>query len=331
MTSTGGDAGGGPAAEDTPGPSPWAAEEEAVLNEGAREAEADAAAPRQYAATKPGRWNPFRRERHNLDVQRVEMDDDQARFDEGVEADVAAGRLAVPAGGPITPAEESDALEHPWPGHSYEETVARNRQLAAGASGAPAAPAAPRTGTAGPPPGNLPVTPAAVPAAEPEMNDGGLVNRGVSRVMRGSFDSSIGHADAAQADEGTEEAARAAGETAAEADTERRTIEAQAAGVARTAPGSAAAQDAAAAAAQAEQDANQAIAASLDADQAAVDAKQSVHVLHSDTATGEVAYQRATGDLGAATKDLTDEDRLEQRVEADEAAVGIPPPPAPPS
>jgi hypothetical protein len=56
-------------------------------------------------------------------------------FEKEVEGEIASGKIAVPAGGPLTPEEIHEAEMHPWPGHSMEETVARMRSGQGGQPG----------------------------------------------------------------------------------------------------------------------------------------------------------------------------------------------------
>jgi len=84
----------------------------------------------------------------------AEQDDSQVAFEDQVVSDIDDGAISVPAGGPVSPAEEAWVLEHPWPGHTNREAIDRERAArgvgTAGGS-APSGPAAePRR--SGPPP-----------------------------------------------------------------------------------------------------------------------------------------------------------------------------------
>jgi len=126
---------------------------------------------------------------------------------------------------------------------------------------------------------------------------------------------------AVDATEATDVAARAVGEMAAQADQERLAIEAQVAGIERSAPGTPQARDAEAAVSLAEHDADEAVAKSLDAGAADEDARASegTRFLHrsADPERAEADEHRALDDESVAGRDLADIDGLEARVAHD--------------
>jgi len=173
------------------------------------------------------------------------------------------------------------------------------------------------------PTGQPPVPP---PEDDPEMLRGGRLDHATGNA----YERWIDKGSAEDEDEATQEAARVAGEMALEADDECRKIEAEVANIEAQAPGSIAAQEAEAIKARVEQDADQAVNASLDSDAAATDAQQRDTRRHPDPATAKADYQRATADVGVATKDLVDEESLEKQLDAAAKGTLPPPPPDPP-
>jgi hypothetical protein len=111
----------------------WATGEEAKLEQIEQATESDEDREARITARSDS-WGPFRREAHNKAVQQVEFDQMEVGLEKQVEGEIASGKIAVPAGGPLTPKEIHEAEIHPWPGHSMEETVARMRS---GQSGQP--------------------------------------------------------------------------------------------------------------------------------------------------------------------------------------------------
>ncbi|HMD45536.1 MAG TPA: hypothetical protein VKG43_05220 [Acidimicrobiales bacterium] len=113
----------------------WAAHDEAALVGDAAAAEEDEERRSGWAEGHPGRWNPFRREHHNVEVLDAGQDAHEAAFEREVASELQTGAISVPAGGPVTPEEEMWVLEHPWPGHTNREAIERERAARAGTTG----------------------------------------------------------------------------------------------------------------------------------------------------------------------------------------------------
>lgn len=115
----------------------WTKKEDAELVQLEQATQADAERE-ATAASKPDRWHPIRRERHNASVEQYETDKMEVGFEKGIESEIDSGEIAPPPGGPLTPAEIHEVETNPWPGHSMDEAVARLRANEASESVAPA-------------------------------------------------------------------------------------------------------------------------------------------------------------------------------------------------
>jgi hypothetical protein len=117
----------------------WAAKEEGEFAQVEQGAESDAqfsirkANVGRFRQLRAGdaRWNPFRRAWANVWFNRAQLDRMEESDEAEVSSEIAAGRIEIPAGGPVTPEEEFTVLEHPWVGHSEREAVERLREMRA--------------------------------------------------------------------------------------------------------------------------------------------------------------------------------------------------------